>query len=468
MIERLFIMKLEVMAKASLSRLETRGLKFSTYLFDNDMSSFVYPRNWLVDWKDDYAIIHHGDPASGWMVVYPVIFTDVLTVSVAELTHSFIDEFLEPAVANLSIINSDNVDGTSFLYSAECSFTYKEKECRALLLSWSGLGQGRIVAYWTHKELYNKELIYDLLLTTIASFKASFDSKYCEVSVLVEPVDEKDIWQPNNDIQLETSFAVPKCRFALRLPPSWNLEEVYYEGESGWLLIPQGGYSSEYPAIISITSSDITSKPDLMLKQAIDRLNHKHIYSIEHGEKNISTDKSNIIVQMWLGTPFDESKHICRLWSAGVFNDETIVHIFAITRASVLMDWMPTLSNIVNSIRLLPRQLNIEMMAKIEGLWRFFDNIDEDGFLIERIFHFKENCNLSFIERKVAKNDNSLYNLDLDSIKEKLVDGKWEVVDQTLVISIPNLDRMSYEIEHISERSGVMGKIFWEKVLIDV
>jgi hypothetical protein len=442
--------------------LEARGLQFDLFTVPGDLLTFICPHGWTATWKDDHASVYHGVPPKGWLTLYPVPLRQAVTPE--ELMAAFLDEFVAPAAHRLDMVRSGRLDRLPGLEAAEFTLQLAGKDYAGLAVASVGTTQARVVCYWVEAAMFRRPLVEDLLIAVLGSIDAPEGSPFRERRLDLLHVPQHAVWQ-DHGLEPRHAFAAQAGRFAVRLPEGWQGREVSFEGDVGWLIVPPGVTPGDPAApLISISGADLLAPLEDTLEQAIRALADQAVYQLEHPPVDFEVRDQQGRAQLWVGRPPTRPGEAYRLWSLGLTDGASIVHLFALAEANRMLELLPALNAIGRQLKVLPRLQNVETMRQLAGYWRFLDIEDQESEALEHCLHLRADGSFGRALRSIAPRAAITDRPAAAEVTRDRSDGTWEVVDTTLSLDNADGTREIFEIESLGERSAIIGRTFWERL----
>lgn len=466
------------LARQLFETLTARGLPFERSSIPDGSLSFLYPRGWNAAWRDDHVSISHGVPPKGWLTLYPVPLSQ--KIGPEALMDAFIEEFVEPAAEELSIVRRARLERVPELEGLELRLKLAGKWCYGLALARSQHGQGRMISYWVEEGLFRRSPVEDLLLMLLGHEETPRDSRFAERKHEVPALDEDFVWpdpalaealMPGTagENASTRSFGSQRGRFALRLPPDWRGVELNQEELQGSLLLPPGASPDDPTApLIVITGSDLLAPLESTLQEAIARLLPSDHFAVELPAREVPVKDGFALLQIWRGEGPANGLPI-RLWSLGITDESSVVHLVAIVDARQLPGMLPVLAEIGRSVKVLPRQPNQALMAQLVGLWRFVEGGDKESEGLETLLELSADGSFALHARGINvlardTTDAPTRRMQAQTLLKEHRAGQWDVVDETLNLYRDAGGRELFAVESLGERSAIIGGTFWERL----
>lgn len=458
-----------------LQELTARGLQFERASTPDDSLRFLHPRGWHAAWREDHLAITHGVPPKGWLTLYPVPLTQKISPEV--LMDAFLEEFVEPATTELSIVSRARLSRAPEVEGLELRLLLAGRWCYGLALARVQLGQGRMISYWVEEGLFRRNPVEDLLLMLLGNEEVPADSRFAEKHYHLEPLNETLLWpmerspeglRPGQPSEGEP-FGAQRGRFALFLPPGWQGLEVQQEDSVGWLLQPPGVQPDDpHAPLIAITGADLLHPLEETLHQAITRLVSEEHFSPELPAREVPLRDHFALLQVWKGEGATLGQPV-RLWSLGVTDGASVVHLFAMTEGQALPGLLLDLANIGATLKVLPRVPNRALMGQLLGHWRFVEGGDKENEGLETLVELRADDLFATTSRGInvlarETRGAAARRAEAAALLSGQISGRWEVVDETLHLYRDEGDREVFQVESLGERSAIIGGVFWEKL----
>lgn len=453
-------MSLQKQARAIIDALTTRGLSFSQFT-THDGLSVMHPTRWRPEWRRDHVSIFHGEPASGWLTLFPAIIDE--PISPKALLLAFLDEFVEEVGDRYELLELGQSDRHPALESAHFAILDGDTRYLGMATAWLGSGQGRIASYWITETLFQRTLVGDLLLAVLGSVETTEDSRFAERRNHPTPLSSQDLWNPA-PLDLDTPFGAPTHRFALRLPAGWQALEVVHEEDRGWLLVPPNkSPGQDGVPVIVVDGDDLDGTLEETLHGAIHRLSGEGGYELEVPPQSLEVQDQPAFVQLWRGQAPAAADLALRLWSLGIGSNQSVVHMVAIGDAQQLESLLPTLAAIGNSIRVLPRVTDPAKMEAMAGSWRYLQKTGKESETIETRIELERQGGFKRVTRSI---DPQVVQppVKLDSEGSSLDAGRWDIVHDLLTLYLADGGRECHPIETIADGMALLNKTIWQRI----
>lgn len=454
-------MSLQALSNLLLQQLTQKGLAFERSSTPDGALTFLHPRNWNAAWREDHVTILHGVPPKGWLTIYPVPLRQKLNP--ADLMDAFLDEFVEPAVTQLSVLQRRRLERDPDIECAEMRLEVAGKSCLGMALARVQGGQARVVSYWVDEGLFRSGPVEDLLLVVLGTLETPAGSRFAERSAEIRPIVEEELWAAP-PASLPLRFGAQRGRFALHLPSGWQGVEVSHDGAPGWVLIPPGFAPGPQAPFLSLTGTDLLAPLEETLELALKTLIEGDTYQCEIPAREVSIRDHFALLQIWRGEAPGLPGTTLRLWSLGITDGVSVVHFFAVAEANALLELLPTLTQIGRSVKVLPRVPNIELSQSMTGYWRFIEGGDKETEGLETCLHLQPTGGLARLQRGVNAREAVTHRPPVETLLSEVDSGRWEIVDSTLTLYHADGTRELFEIESEVGRSAIVGGTFWERL----
>lgn len=441
--------------------LEGKGVTFERSRTPDDALYFCYPTSWKPLWREDHLSITHGNPPRGHVTIYPVALKQKLAPE--ELHDAFLEEFVEPAFTELQVLRRDRLPELSLVEAVEFRLQQGMGWNRGLSLAFVYAGQARVVSYWTDEKIFRREPIKDLLLAMLAGLETPPSSRYAEVQVALEPLPETP-WAPSS-LPLGDHFGSAEGRFALKLLEGWQCLELEHEGAKGWVILPAGIQPGAPDApFICLTSADLLTSLEQCLADALSTLVDGGGFEEEVGAQEIRVPDRFALFQVRLGEPAAAPGRKVRLWSFGMTDGATVLHLYAVAEANQLLELLGPLAQLGMQLKVLERRVHHERMQALAGAWRFVELGDKERESAETVLVLRPNGHYGQVVRSVDARQLLKSRPNPAELVGERITGRWEVVDETLSLYPSAGGRELFGIESIAERSAILGGAFWERL----
>lgn len=452
---------LSTLANALRTQLAARGVLMEQASTPGGELRFLHPKGWHAAWKDDHVSVLHGIPPRGWLTVYPVPVRQPLHP--AELVDAFLEEFVEPGTQGLELVKRRMLERVPEVACAQLRLQVGATECQGLILGRVALGQARVVSYWVDTALFRPGPIEDLLLVLLDGIDAPPSSRFAEQQATWTPVLPEQLF-PASPVAQGAPFTSTLARFALRLAPDWTGQELMLEGTRGWVLVPP---LTEDPPLVVVTGADLLAPLEEVIQQGIQQLQTGGTWEVELGAQELPAEALGGafgLMQLHRGVAFAAPGRPLRLWSLGVTDGVSVLHLFALGEAEQLVGLLPELATMTRSLRVLPRQLDPDTMAQLIGIWRFLDPSDKDSETHEHVIQLRPDGSLARTARLVDGRRAVLERPDVHGLRDAPASARWDVADGLLTLYRSDTQRELYGIESLSETSAILGGIWWERL----
>ncbi|MFM7200280.1 MAG: hypothetical protein ACKO6N_05775 [Myxococcota bacterium] len=442
-------------------QLEAKGLVFERSRTPDHALYFVYPRGWSPVWREDHLSITHGNPPRGYVTVYPVALQQKITPE--ELHDAFLDEFVEPAVSQLELHGRSRLAVVPSVEGVELRLQLGVQWYRGLSLAFVHAGQARVVSYWTDEQVFRRGPVQELLLLILGTLEMPASSPYAEVQAVLEPLPEVP-WSPA-ELPWGESVGEVEGRFALRLLEGWRCMALEHEGARGWVLSPPGVEPGSPDApFICLTSADLLTSLEQCLAEALDTLVGGETFEEELGAQEVRLKDRFALFQVRLGEPTGAPGKKVRLWSLGVTDGVTVLHLYAVAEANRLLPLLGPLAQLGMSLRVLERREDPARMQLLAGAWRFVELGDKESESLETLLVLRVTGQYGQVKRSVEGRQLLGQRPDPATLVGETLSGRWEVVDETLNLYPTEGGRELFAIESIAGRSAILGGTFWERL----
>lgn len=437
--------------------LEGRGLSFETFVAEGQLLSFDHPAQWRVDWREDHAVVSHGIPPQGFLTVHPL--TTPPGESPEHLLKVWLNEYLGPASDHLNIQQLGPlplVEGTA---GTQFEVVLAGRKFMGVGLATRQGRQDKIAAYWVESERFRKPLVTSLVTVALGSLATRPGGPLAAPLPLgVSPLTEDELWgaEPTADFK---PVGIREGRFALKLPPGWDLQKSEEEDTTGWVLIPP----VELPGVVVLSSEDLFGELEDTLSQALAALDPEGVFHLELPALEVEQEQQRGLLQLKIEAA-DSPGPIRRLWSLGKSDGESVVHLLALGHDAAITTLAPDLARIGHSLRVLPRPLNRERMEYLTGGWFYhtYPHPRETRLVAEHRFNLQPDglFELQVEERWVTK----VEGVDpTETPNTVTTTGRWYVVGENLTL---RYDDGQVEVRNLDKSQGrllVVDGMIWAR-----
>ena len=455
-------------ARDARRRLETRGLEFERTTVPDGEWTFTHPRRWALEWRDDYAVLSHGRQGLGRLSIFPI--DPPRGLRAADLMDAWLNEFLEPRTSSLTILDRGPHPHDRRVEWVEALFEEEGRDYHAGILTRAMERSAALIVYQVGRELFDKDLVDQLLAALLVEVRREGDdpSGRRGSSLGTEKVPPAVLLRDAGAPPLQRSFAAKSGRFALRLPEGWHIIPIRHEGDEGWLLRPgeEDEWEGRIPFIV-ITGERLTGPLEETLAQAVDTVVEADTYSPELPPASLDLGDRKAYVQLFGGTPSDAQGRYCRLWSFGVSDSISVVHLLAAGDAEALDRILAALTALARSIRVLPPTPDPEKTAALVGRWRALDTAQPDQAPRESILELFEDGSYVLCEGETGpeeqKTEPPQDHLDAPHTEE----GRWRVCFERLVLQPTETvehPEKEWPIAGIEAGAAILDGVFWKRI----
>ncbi len=170
------------------------------------------------------------------------------------------------------------------------------------------------------------------------------------------------------------------------------------------------------------------------------------------------------LLHVYEGNPPGSSGQTHSVWSLGLTDGTTVAHLFAVMPKSRLEPALDALNAMARSLRVLPRRVNRDLMARFQGYWRYFDTHEEVAEIGERCYHFRPDGTFGFVQRRIARLEAIHHPPDLEELGLDVEMGKWDIVGNTLTMLHGDGTREVMDVDGVSSRTAVVDHVLWERL----